>query len=64
MRDPSMEQTGIPLQTTHAISGDISISSDERKILHELAKQVAELAARPCEEEKRSCGLCITICNW
>lgn len=53
MRDPSMEQTGIPLQTTRAISDDISISPGERTILRELAKQVAELAARPCEEEKK-----------
>lgn len=41
------------MQTTHAISGDISINPGERKVLRELAKQVAELAARPCEEEKK-----------
>jgi hypothetical protein len=54
MRDASMEQTALGISTTHSISGDIQYSAKEKNILRELAKQVAELAAHPREEVKRS----------
>jgi hypothetical protein len=54
MRDASMEQTALGIATTHSISGDTHYSVDEKTILRELAKQVAELAAHPREEEKKS----------
>jgi len=54
MRDASMEQTALGISTTHSISGDIKYSAKEKSILRELAKQVAELAAHPREEVKKS----------
>lgn len=52
-RDPSMEQTAAGLSTTKGIEGDLSFSETEKSILRELAKQVAELAVRPIEEQKK-----------
>jgi hypothetical protein len=49
-----MEQTALGISTTHSISGDIKYSAKEKSILRELAKQVAELAAHPREEVKKS----------
>lgn len=57
MRDASMEQTALGISTTHSISGDIKFSEKEKSILRELAKQVAELAAHPREEVKKSLWL-------
>ena len=53
MRDASMEQTALGISTTHSIAGDIRYSAREKEILRELAKQVAELAAHPREDEKK-----------
>ena len=53
MRDASMEQTALGISTTHSIAGDIRYSVREKDILRELAKQVAELAAHPREDEKK-----------
>ena len=53
MRDASMEQTALGISTTHSIAGDIRYSVREKEILRELAKQVAELAAHPREDEKK-----------
>ena len=52
-----MEQTALGVSTTHSISSDIKYSAREKEILRELAKQVAELAAHPREEEKKSLWL-------
>ncbi len=57
MRDASMEQTALGISTTHSISGDIKYSEKEKAILRELAKHVAELAAHPREEVKKSLWL-------
>jgi hypothetical protein len=48
-----MEQTALGISTTHSIAGDIRYSAREKEILRELAKQVAELAAHPREDEKK-----------
>ena len=48
-----MEQTALGISTTHSIAGDIRYSVREKEILRELAKQVAELAAHPREDEKK-----------
>jgi len=53
MKDPSMEQTAAGLSTTHGITGDLRVSGREREILRSLAGKVAELAARPEEEQKK-----------
>ncbi len=53
MRDASMEQTALGISTTHSIAGDIRYSAREKEILRELAKQVAELAVHPREDEKK-----------
>ena len=52
-RDPSMEQTALGLSTTKGIKTELDITREEVTVLRELAKQVAELAARPIEEEKK-----------
>jgi hypothetical protein len=52
-RDPSMEQTASGLATLQGIEGDLHVDRSERLLLRDLAKQVAELAARPVELEKR-----------
>jgi hypothetical protein len=52
-KDPSMEQTAAGLSTTQGISGDCIPDSFEREILRDLAKQIADLSARPIEQEKR-----------
>ena len=53
MKDISTEQTAAGLNTMRGIDGTLEISPREKHILRELAVKVAELAARPIEEEKR-----------
>ncbi|RPH96884.1 MAG: hypothetical protein EHM72_14180 [Calditrichaeota bacterium] len=48
-----MEQTAIGLATTKGIDADLSMTQKEKTLLRALAARVAELAARPIEEEKR-----------
>lgn len=52
MNCPSTIQTAAGLRTTHGMELPGSISPDERTILRNLARQVAQLAARPEEQEK------------
>ena len=52
MNCPSTNQTAAGLSTTHGIELPQKIESTERAILRDLARQVAQLAARPEEEEK------------
>lgn len=47
-----MEQTAAGLTTTQGIDGDLFVDSKEIVLLRDLAKKVAELAARPIEQEK------------
>ena len=49
---PSQIQTAEGLGTTHGIDIPVIIAEGEREILQSLAKKVAELAARPAEQEK------------
>jgi hypothetical protein len=49
-----MEQTAAGLSTTHGITGDLRLSPRETEVLRRLAGKVAELAARPQEEEKKA----------
>ncbi|MEW5813867.1 MAG: hypothetical protein AB1798_00520 [Spirochaetota bacterium] len=56
-KDPSLEQTAAGLSTTHGITGDLTISKNERHVLRELAKKAAALAACPTEEEKKKLWL-------
>lgn len=51
-REPSMEQTALGLMTTKGIETDLLFQPEERELLRALAKEVAELAARPEEKEK------------
>jgi hypothetical protein len=53
VNDPSTEQTVAGLSNTQGIEGSIDVSSGEMHILRELAERVAELAARPSEDEKK-----------
>jgi hypothetical protein len=53
VNDPSTEQTVAGLSNTQGIEGSIDVSTGERHILRELARKVAELAARPSEDEKK-----------
>ena len=53
MKDVSMEQTAAGLSTTRGIDGTLEISLREVRVLQDLAKKVAELSARPVEEEKK-----------
>ena len=53
MKDPSAEQTAAGLSTTRWLSADLRLSSREKKILRDLAAEVAELAERPIEEQKK-----------
>jgi hypothetical protein len=48
------DQTQSALSTRGRIAADLKISAKEREILRGLANQVAELAARPIEQEKRA----------
>jgi len=48
-----MEQTAAGLGTTRGISGNLIPTQAERTVLRDLAKKVAELAARPVEAEKK-----------
>jgi hypothetical protein len=50
--DPSTIQTAAGLSTTKGIEGELRLSKDERSILRDLARNVAELAARPTEAKK------------
>jgi len=52
VKDPSMEQTAAGLSTTKGIEADLGASPREREVLRELARVVAELAAKPIEKEK------------
>lgn len=49
---PSTEQTAAGLGTTHGIDLPTNIPEKEKFLLRKLAEQVAELAARPVEQEK------------
>ncbi len=49
---PSQIQTAEGLGTTHGIDIPKNISAKERDVLQELARKVAEIAARPAELEK------------
>ena len=49
---PSKIQTAEGLGTTHGIDIPRKTSSRERDVLQELATKVAEIAARPKEQEK------------
>jgi len=51
--DPSTIQTAAGLSTTHGIDAELTISTKEKEILQNLAKKVADLAARPIEAEKQ-----------
>jgi hypothetical protein len=52
IREPSTEQTALGIMTTKGIDTDLRFSKGETAVLQDLAKQVAELAARPLEKEK------------
>jgi len=47
------DQTVATLSTSSRLAGEAAISPADRAILRELARHVAELAARPIEQEKR-----------
>ena len=50
-----MTDQSVSTFTTHSeIASDQTISLADRIVLRELARRVAELAARPCEQEKRN----------
>lgn len=51
-REPSTEQTALGLMTTKGIDTDLHFTDAEISVLRELAKETAELAARPVETEK------------
>jgi hypothetical protein len=51
--DASMEQTAAGLSTTRGIDGSLEIAPGEKRVLQELARKVAELAALPIEVEKK-----------
>ncbi len=48
------DQTQATLSTQGELATDLTISKRDRVILRRLAAQVAELAARPIEQEKRN----------
>lgn len=48
-----LDQTAATLSTSGEIATDLRISPADRQVLRRLAAQVAELAARPIEQEKR-----------
>jgi hypothetical protein len=48
-----LDQTAATLSTMGEVSTDLRVSSADREVLRRLAVQVAELAARPIEQEKR-----------
>ena len=48
------DQTVASLNADHGTAANLFISQKDRPILRELATKVAELAARPIEDEKRS----------
>jgi len=52
-KKPWEEQLPHGIRNTRGLESDLNISDDERKVLRELAKRVAELAARPIEDEKK-----------
>jgi hypothetical protein len=47
------DQSAASLAAPATVSMDISISPDDRRVLHDLAAHVAEVAARPIEQTKR-----------
>ncbi len=47
------DQTVATLSTTSRLAGEATIGPTDRAILRDLARQVAELAARPIEQDKR-----------
>jgi len=47
------DQTQATVSTQGEIAADLTISAKDREILRRLGSQVAELAARPIEQEKR-----------
>lgn len=48
-----MEQTALGQSTSKNIVKDMVFSAEEKQVLRRLAGEVGELAARPCEAEKR-----------
>lgn len=50
--EPALIQTASGLSTTHGIGNGLTITTTEKLVLQNLAKQVAELAAKPIEKEK------------
>jgi len=48
-----MEQTAAGIDNTSGISDDLNFKPEEISLLRELAREVAELSARPVEEEKK-----------
>ena len=48
-----LDQTAATLSTMGEVATDLRISPTDRQVLRRLAAQVAELAARPVEQEKR-----------
>jgi len=55
MRDLSMEHAPAGLTNTKGLEPNLSFQEKEIELLQELAKKVAELAARPIEQEKSKC---------
>lgn len=53
MKDLSTEQTASGLSTMGGMDGTLGATSREKRVLRDLAAKVAELAARPIEEEKK-----------
>ena len=53
MKDLSSEQTAAALSNLRGTDGTLEVSPREKGILRDLAAKVAELAARPVEEEKK-----------
>lgn len=47
------DQTQATLSTQGTVTGDVTMTATDRAILRRLASRVAELAARPIEQEKR-----------
>jgi hypothetical protein len=50
---PVMAQTVAAIATSGTAAGDLNISAEDRALLRRLAARVAEIAARPVEQQKR-----------
>jgi hypothetical protein len=53
LADPSLEQTAAGLSTAGSVQSELHITRREKAVLQDLAKVVADFAARPIEQEKQ-----------